>query len=229
MNDDYLSLMSPWHERDWTAYTGATAPAEHSSPSGFSATIPTETLTATRALVRESHQKMLDILSAQLLGYVYAQSSGFFEHLIVDMMVALGYVGRRRDMARKIGRSHDGGIDAVIEMDELGFEAIYLQAKRLKPGSVVSVSAVREFAGALEAFHATKGVFVTTGNFTPAALAVVAAVSKKIVLINGQRLTELMVRHNVGTRTTDSLQFKELDMSYFTGSTISPASTQPRK
>ena len=118
-------------------------------------------------------------------------------------------------MARRLGRSGDGGVDGIIEMDELGLDMIYIQAKRLKPGTTVAVSAVRDFVGSLDAQHANKGIFVTTAQFSPAAHAVVRAVSKKIVLIDGRRLTELMVRHNIGTVPSSTFQFKTIDLNYF--------------
>ena len=149
-------------------------------------------------LIIQAHQHMMQNLCAELLGYIHVQSHGFFEALVIDLVLALGYGGRRRDLARRLGRSGDGGVDGIIEMDELGLDMIYVQAKRLKPASTVPVSAVRDFVGSLDAHHAVKGIFVTTGNFTAAAHSVVRAVSKKVVLIDGRRLTELMVRHNFG-------------------------------
>lgn len=229
MGNDYPDFMSPWHHqmlvdhkddpppsRDEPLFTRGTAKSNHE-------------LATTRTMVIEAHRIMQDILCDQLLGYIHVQSSEFFENLIIDVVVALGYAGRRRDMARKLGRSGDGGIDGVIELDELGLDAIYLQAKRLKPRTMVPVSQVRDFVGALEAHRASKGVFVTSGNFTPSAQAIVRAISKKIVLINGQRLTQLMVQFNIGIRVTDSLQFKEVDLAYFADSTTRPASRQLRK
>ena len=90
-----------------------------------------------------------------------------------------------------------------------------MQAKRLKPGSIVPVSAVRDFVGSLEAVHAGKGVFVTTGHFSPAAREVVKTVSRRVVLINGDDLTRLMIRHNIGVTVQQSYQFKRLDPVYF--------------
>jgi restriction system protein len=228
MKEKYSSLMSPWHQRavEESALEGKTQ-AEVELPISLS---------SADSFIVGAHRRMIASLCEELLGYIYAQSHGFFENLIIDVMLALGYGGRRRDLARRIGGSGDGGVDGIIEMDELGLDVIYLQAKRLKLGSMVPVSAVRDFVGSLEARHAVKGIFVTTGNFTPAALSVVEAVSKKIVLINGQKLTELMVRHNIGIKATETFQFKELDRSYFTkmrvgsvGAKINSASTQPRK
>lgn len=183
-------------------------------------------------LVIEAHRQMMKQLCAELLGYIYVQNHHFFETMVIDVLLALGYGGRRRDLSRRLGRSGDGGVDGIIHMDELGLDMIYIQAKRLKPGSTVAVSAVRDFVGSLDAQHAVKGIFVTTGEFTAAAHSVARAVSKKIVLIDGRRLTELMVRHNVGTMAASTFQFKTVDLKYFNqsvaGRATSSASTQPR-
>jgi len=183
-------------------------------------------------LVIEAHRQMMQQLCTELLGYIYVQHHQFFETMVIDVLLALGYGGRRRDLSRRLGRSGDGGVDGIIHMDELGLDMIYIQAKRLKPGSTVAVSAVRDFVGSLDAQHAVKGIFVTTGEFTPAAHSLVRAVSKKVVLVDGRRLTELMVRHNVGTVAATTFQFKTVDLKYFnqsvTGRATSSASIHPR-
>ncbi len=163
----------------------------------------------------KAHRTITTELRQQLLAYIHSQSHGFFETLIIDVVLSLGYAGRKRDLARKIGRSGDGGIDGIIDLDELGLDAIYLQAKRLKPSSTVAVSSVRDFVGSLETRHASKGVFVTTGEFTKSTHLVTQAISKKVVLINGERLADLMIRHSIGTRVTETIQFKEIDPGYF--------------
>lgn len=184
-------------------------------------------------IVIQAHQKMMKHLCQELLGYIHVQSHSFFESMVIDVLLALGYGGRRRDLSRRLGRSGDGGVDGIIEMDELGLDMIYIQAKRLKPGSTVAVSAVRDFVGSLDAQHAVKGIFVTTGQFSPAAHAVVRAVSKKIVLIDGRRLSELMVRHNIGISASSTFQFKAIDLSYFKKAQLvaatNSASCQPRR
>ena len=226
MTTDYSELMTPWHGAD----------VEDDAVFAVSDFEPPGILSASRGLVEAAYQQMLLSLCGQLTGYIYAQNHLFFERLVVDVIFSMGYGGRRRDLARSIGKIGDGGIDGVIALDELGLDMIYLQAKRLKPGSTVAVSAVRDFVGSLDARHATKGIFVTTGQFSPAAQDVANAVSKKIILISGNRLTELMVRYNIGIKATETLQFKEIDLGYFSAltanagaaSTIS-ASIQPRR
>lgn len=209
MSTDYSDLMVPWHQ-----VPRSDTSAEHLFPAYEPVEHTSEPVA--QSLVSTAYKQMLKTLSQQLMGFIYAQDYNFFEQLVVDVVFSLGYGGRRRDLACSIGRSYDGGVDGIISLDELGLDVIYLQAKRLKPGSIVPVSAVRDFAGSLDAKHATKGIFVTTGNFSPAAHEVVRSVSKKIILINGQKLTELMTRFNIGVKTTETFQFKEVNRAYFT-------------
>jgi restriction system protein len=161
------------------------------------------------------YKSAMKSLETELLAHIYAQTPQFFENLIVDLLLAMGYGTRRRDLSKRLGQSHDGGVDGLISQDELGLEVILLQAKRLKPNSNVSVSQVRDFVGSLETRRATKGVFVTTGNFTVPARMIVQEVSSRIVLINGSELVALMIRHNLGVKISESYVFKALDISYF--------------
>jgi restriction system protein len=226
MNDDYSLLMTPQIRGAQLELAEVVeAASENSQPEKAGKS-------AYQNLVVEAHRQMMEQLCSELLGYIYVQNHQFFELMVIDVLLALGYGGRRRDLARRLGRSGDGGVDGIIEMDELGLDMIYIQAKRLKPGSAVAVSAVRDFVGSLDAQHAAKGIFVTTGQFTAAAHALVTVVSKKIVLIDGRRLSELMVRHNIGILPSSTFQFKTVDVGYFNkssnGKRTSSASTQHR-
>ena len=227
MTDEYAMLMSPLMQ-------SAAAESNHSDLEDFDFSEPVSSnLIEYQDLVIQAHQQMMKHLCQELLGYIHVQSHSFFESMVIDVVLALGYGGRRRDLSRRLGRSGDGGVDGIIEMDELGLDMIYIQAKRLKPGSTVPVSAVRDFVGSLDAQHAVKGIFVTSGQFSPSAHTVVRAVSKKIVLIDGRRLTELMVRHNIGILASSTFQFKAIDLSYFKKAqkvaAINSASSQPRR
>lgn len=227
MTDDYALLMSP-HVRS----VELKSLPDDENQSDYLAQEKVD-FAPYQDLIIQAHQLMLKQLCSDLLGYIHVQSHVFFESMVIDVLLALGYGGRRRDLSRRLGRSGDGGIDGIIDMDELGLDMIYIQAKRLKPGSTVAVSAVRDFVGSLDAQHAAKGIFVTTGQFTPAAHAVVRAISKKIVLIDGRRLTELMVRHNIGIIAASTFQFKSVDLRYFkksqTAHATNSASSQPRR
>lgn len=173
-------------------------------------------------------------LIRDLLGRIHAQPPMFFEDLVIDVLLAAGYGARRRDLSRRLGRSGDGGIDGLIAQDELGLDLIYIQAKRLKPGTVVPVSEVRDFVGSLDAHRAAKGTFVTTSHFSPAAVEFCSQVSRRVVLIDGQRLAELMIRYNIGVTVVESYQIKRIDTDYFSASSnrtraMISASSQPRK
>jgi restriction system protein len=127
----------------------------------------------------------------------------------------MGYGGKRRDLARRLGRSHDGGVDGAILQDELGLDIILIQAKRLKPGASVTGSQVRDFVGSLEANQAQKGVFVTTGQFTYQAKSATRSISRRVVLVGGDELTSLLIKHNIGVQTCESYVFKQIDFRYF--------------
>ncbi len=154
---------------------------------------------------------------------IHAQGPEFFEQLVIDVLLAMGYGGRRRDLAARLGRTGDGGVDGVIAQDELGLDLIYLQAKRLRPSTTVPVGDVRDFAGSLDAHHAVKGIFVTTCRFSEPAVSFCEKVTRRVVLIDGPRFAELMIRHNIGVRVKNSYQIKRIDLDYF-----SPAASARR-
>jgi restriction system protein len=154
-------------------------------------------------------------LAQDLIKRIHEQPPEFFENLIIDLLLAMGYGNRRRDLSQHLGRSGDGGIDGAIAQDQLGLDVVYVQAKRYRPGNSVPVSAVRDFAGALESHKANKGVLVTTSHFTRASRNFIKAVSRRIVLINGQRLANLLIRNNVGVRIHETWEIKRVDEDYF--------------
>lgn len=199
---DYQRLMWPEHYRDAPTAAGHTN-AKHGVVTGLD-----------NAMIQAFARAQSD-LSDELISHVHAREPVFFEELVIDVLFAMGYGGRRRDLARRLGRSGDGGVDGLISMDELGLDLIYIQAKRLKPGSVVPVCDVRDFAGSLDAHHASKGIFVATSHFSPAAFNFSEQVSRRVVLIDGKRLTELMIRYNIGVKVQQSYQFKRVDLDYF--------------
>lgn len=162
-------------------------------------------------LMRLAHAALVE----DLIGRIHVQPPEFFEQLVIDVLVAMGYGNRRAEMAQRLGRSGDGGIDGVVALDELGLDLVYVQAKRLKPGAPVPVADVRDFAGSLDARRAGKGVFFTTTYFSPAAEEFCATLTRRIVLVDGTRLAELMIRHNVGVTLKESYQLKAVDRSYF--------------
>jgi len=141
--------------------------------------------------------------------------STFFEDLSVDLLLAMGYGGGRKVAAVRLGRSGDGGVDAVIKLDPLGLDLLHLQAKCYAPDHLVDVAAVRDFSGSLDDKKASRGVLTTTSRFTKGARDYVRAIAKPIVLIDGAELTRLMIEHGVGVRDNRSKAVKEVDEGYF--------------
>lgn len=164
----------------------------------------------------EAAQNILhSALRADLLQRILENSPGFFERVIVDLLVAMGYGGSHENAALQLGKSGDGGVDGVIDEDRLGLDRIYLQAKRYAPHVTVGRNDVQGFVGSLVGFGATKGVFVTTSSFSSRAVDYVRHLPQRVVLIDGQRLTELMVEHDVGIRVSRTIAIKRLDEDFF--------------
>jgi len=133
----------------------------------------------------------------------------------VDLLVAMGYGGSRKDAGQALGRSGDGGVDGMIKEDKLGLDVVYVQAKRWKNGNTVGRPEVQAFAGSLEGHRARKGVFITTSKFTQDAIQYIQRIEKKIVLINGEELAQLMIDHNVGVTEVANYTVKKIDNDYF--------------
>ena len=161
------------------------------------------------------YQQLTNEVREELLARILAASPAFFEILIVDLLVAMGYGGTRKDAARAIGRSGDEGIDGIIKEDPLGLDVVYLQAKRYQPGNSIGRPAVQSFAGSLDGFSATKGVFVTTSGFSKDAKEYADRISKRIILIDGDELTKLLLQYNVGVRSSAVYEIKRVDEDYF--------------
>jgi restriction system protein len=164
-------------------------------------------------LLDSSYQALRRALALELLEKVKSCSPNFFESLVVDLLVAMGYGGSRRDAGKAVGRSGDGGIDGIIKEDKLGLDAVFLQAKRWE--NVVGRPVVQAFAGSLEGHRARKGVLITTSKFTADALDYVNRIEKKIVLIDGEQLAEHMIEHNIGVTEQGTYVVKRLDQDYF--------------
>lgn len=152
-------------------------------------------------------------LGNDLIERVRSMDPTHFEKLIIDLMLGMGYGAG--GSGQHLGRTNDGGVDGVINEDVLGLDIIYLQAKRYAEGNTIGVDKIREFAGALDERGATKGVFVTTSHFAPQARAYAQRSPKRLILIDGEELTRLLIHHGVGVRTYRELQLKRLDIDYF--------------
>ncbi len=162
-----------------------------------------------------AYQRLRQRLEAELLEQVKGASPAFFERLVIDLLVKMGYGGSRRDAGRAIGKSGDGGIDGIIKEDKLGLDVIYIQAKRWE--GTVGRPEIQKFAGALQGHRANKGVFITTSSYTRDAKEYTGMINTKIILIDGIELTGLMVDHNVGISSVGLYEVKKIDTDYFEG------------
>jgi restriction system protein len=162
-----------------------------------------------------AYQRLRQELEIELLGQIKASSFVFFERLVIDLLLAMGYGGSRQDAGRAVGKSGDGGVDGIIKEDKLGLDVIYVQAKRWD--STVGRPEIQKFAGALEGHRASKGVFITTSSYSREAVEYVNMISKKVILIDGQELSRLMVDHNVGVSPIGMYELKKIDADYFEG------------
>lgn len=162
-----------------------------------------------------AYASMQAALRDELLQRILSNSPAFFEQLIVDLLVAMGYGGSHKDAAAQLGRSGDGGVDGIVNEDRLGLDRIYVQAKRYAPGNAVGRPDVNGFVGSLVGLGATKGVFVTTSTFSQPARDFVKHLSQRVILIDGQELADLMIEHGVGVRSYRIVEFKRLDEDFF--------------
>lgn len=158
-------------------------------------------------------QELEDNLSSELIQTINDCSPQFFERLVIDVLVKMGYGGSRKEAGQAVGGTGDGGIDGIIKEDKLGLDIIYIQAKRWE--NIVGRPEIQKFAGALQGQRARKGIFITTSDFTKDALGYVKNIESKIILIDGSRLAELMVEHNVGVSPVASYEIKKIDSDYF--------------
>jgi restriction system protein len=160
-----------------------------------------------------SYQRLRDNIAQELMNNIKSCSPEFFEKLVVDLLLNMGYGGSRRDAGEAIGKSGDGGIDGIIKEDKLGLDTIYIQAKRWE--NTVSRPEIQKFAGALQGQQAKKGVFITTSKFTNGAKTYASIIDSKIVLIDGERLSQLMIDHDIGVSKIKSYDLKKIDTDYF--------------
>lgn len=164
--------------------------------------------------LESAYQKLREGLASEILQITKSCSPAFFEQLVVDLLVKMGYGGSRREAGQALGKSGDGGIDGIIKEDKLGLDIIYIQAKRWD--GTVGRPEVQKFAGALQGQRAKKGIFITTSAFTKDATDYAAFIDSKIILIDGARLAEFMIDHGVGVATQAIYEIKRIDSDYFT-------------
>ena len=175
--------------------------------------LPTELLRTPEEVMDEAFQSIKEGLASELLQRIKSCSPSFFEQLVIDVLVTMGYGGTRKDAGRAVGRSGDGGIDGIINEDRLGLDVIYVQAKRWE--NVVGRPEIQKFAGALQGQRAKKGIFITTSAFTKEAQEYASFIETKIILIDGEMLTDLMISYKVGVNTQVNYELKKIDLDYF--------------
>lgn len=177
--------------------------------------IPTlETKTPLERL-EESYQFIKHELASELLDKIRSNTWQFFEDLVIDLMVKMGYGGSRNKAGESIKRTNDEGIDGIINEDKLGLDVIYLQAKMWKEETSIGRPEIQKFVGALHGQRAKKGVFITTSSFSKGAIDYVKSIDPKVILIDGETLTNLMIEYNVGTTPIETYQIKKIDLDYF--------------
>lgn len=152
-------------------------------------------------------------LEQEIIAKLKSISPSFFEKIVVELLVKMGYGGSIQDAGQAIGKSGDEGIDGIIKEDKLGLDVIYIQAKRWE--NVIGRPEVQKFVGALAGQRAKKGVFITTSHFTKEAIDYAAQMDTKIVLINGEKLSQLMIDYNLGVSVQNTYEIKKIDSDYF--------------
>jgi restriction system protein len=165
--------------------------------------------------IEAAHSTINAALKSELLTRLLEQTPTFFEVVIVDLLVAMGYGGTHENAALRLGKSGDGGIDGIIDEDRLGLDRIYVQAKRYALDSGIGRPAIQGFVGSLVGFGASKGVFVTTSSFSQHAVDYVSGLQQRVILIDGSRLAELMIEFGVGVRVSRTVEVKRLDEDFF--------------
>lgn len=175
---------------------------------------PPESDVTPEEALESAYKRLRDSLASDLLAQVKSISPSLFEKVVVELLVKMGYGGTRQDAGKAIGRSGDEGIDGIIKEDRLGLDIIYIQAKRWS--NSVGRPEVQKFAGALQGQRARKGILITTSFFTQEALDYASRIDSKIVLIDGERLSQFMIDNNLGVSVMASYEVKKIDTDYFT-------------
>ncbi len=195
---------------EFAAWLSSTKAGKRSTTSEASQVDDTQT---PEELIEENFTVLERQLADELLNQVKLNSPGFFERLVVELLVKMGYGGSFEDAGRAIGRSGDEGIDGVINEDRLGLDVIYIQAKRWERS--VGRPEIQSFVGALAGQKARKGVFITTSDFSESARKYAKSLENKVVLIDGSQLAHFMIEHDIGVSTVSTYKIKKIDSDYF--------------
>lgn len=162
-----------------------------------------------------AYEKLKEETALELKEKLENCSWSFFEKLVIDLLLKMGYGGSRKDAGKAFAKTNDEGIDGIIKEDKLGLDIIYVQAKKWSSERSVSRPEIQKFAGALQGQRARKGVFITTARFTKGAIEYTQIIDSKIVLIDGDELVDLMLENNLGVSTVASYHVKKIDIDYF--------------
>lgn len=217
---DYLASHSSLRKQDLMQFPEFASYATGTTTPPPSTTLNPETqgtsedMTPTEQL-EQAYHSIVEDLAADLLQKTLEQTPYFFEHLVMDLLVKMGYGGSFANSAQVTQYVHDDGIDGIIYEDKLGLDKIYIQAKRYKLDNTVGKPQIQQFSGALDEQKATKGVFITTSSYSKEAKQYVEKLNKKIVLIDGQELARYMIEYNVGVSTKQVYEVKRIDSDYF--------------
>jgi len=212
INNDYLKQFD-----EFVAFKEQKNEASESQSANTQETTNTSTtseVTPDEAL-RAAYKTINDALTSELLSRTREVTPAFFEDLLIELLIAMGYGGTGEGAAHALGKSGDNGIDGVIDQDPLGVDQIYIQAKRYAEGNNIGAGDIRDFFGALNLKKAQKGIFITTSNFTASAVQTAKDLGMRIVLINGNELAKLMLRYNIGSRDEQTLHLKKIDEDFF--------------
>lgn len=164
-------------------------------------------------ILQKAYQSICNDLAGEILERIKSNTPSFFENLVVDLMVAMGYGGSRADAGKSIGQSGDEGVDGIIKEDRLGLDVIYLQAKRWE--GTVGRPEIQKFVGALHGKRSKKGVFITTGKFSEEAREYVRSIDPKVILLDGKELAQYMIDFDLGTSRAVTYEIKKIDSDYF--------------
>ena len=214
INNAYLDQFKEF--QDFKAKVNEADGATAATPTQVSAIVSAQVGTETPdEALRKAHGAITGALAADLLDRVRQATPAFFEKLIVELLLAMGYGGTSEEAGRALGQSGDDGVDGVIDQDPLGVDQIFVQAKRYAEGNNIGAGAIRDFYGALSLKKAHKGIFVTTSAFSQPAIDTARGLGSRIVLIDSLQLSRLMIRYNVGCRDEDVLHLKKVDEDFF--------------
>ena len=165
--------------------------------------------------IQQAEAQIFENLKSQLLVRIWELSPSFFESLVVDLIIKMGYGGSRESVVQRLGKRGGEGIDGVVNEDALGLDVVYIQAKRYAADNTIGRERIQQFAGALVGQGASKGVFVTTSSFSKGAVDYAIKVPQRIILIDGKKLAQLMVQYGVGVRIERTVEIKRIDLDYF--------------